>query len=182
MKTVEVSSKYTYEYEGQYITFFIGKIEGAPLVEVYNGANMVYYKPLTSEETSTNEDLELVQKIVKSMQNSKPRWYEPKICQWIVDNFNEMNYKERVTTYEFIINDRVQKVFVSENYKNHAKVHLVNDEDKDKLSIDLDVKEGDNILRACAEYVDVLNVVLKAFKENASEIPQATLLKKMFTE
>lgn len=182
MKTVEVSTSYTYEYDGQYLRFFVGRIEGVPLVEIYSGSTLIYYKPLTEDESKTASDIKLVNLVVKSMKNSKARWYDNKLCQWLADNFEIMTYKERTTTYEFIIHEKSQKVFVTEDYKNHARVHLLNDEGRDKLLIDFDLKEGDNILRACAEYVGILDVIIAVFKENVTEIAQATLLKNMFME
>jgi len=181
MRAVTVSTNYTYHLDGEYLRFFVGKIEGVPLVEIYSGNNLIYYKPLNAEESKMS-DIELIQMTVKSMSKARNRWYDNKICQWLVENFETMIYKERTTIYEFQINSRVQRVFVTEDYKNHARVHLLNDETRDKLSIDFDVQEGENILQACANYVGVLNIIIKAFKENESEINQPTLLKNMFTE
>lgn len=35
MKAVTVSTNYTYELNSEYLRFFVGRIEGVPLVEVY---------------------------------------------------------------------------------------------------------------------------------------------------
>lgn len=179
MKAVTVSTNYTYELNSEYLRFFVGRIEGVPLVEVYSGNNLIYYKPLTADEAKKVSDIELVKLTVESMNKARSRWFDIRLCQWLVDNFSSMNYKERTTIYQFEVNNRIQRVFVTEDYKNHARVHLLNDETRDKLSIDFDVSEGDNILRACAEYVGVLDVIIDIFKENEAEISQATLLKNM---
>lgn len=179
MDIVEVSTSYNYEYDGEYIRFFIGKVEGVPLIEIYSGNVLIYYKPLADIESSV-PDKELIGYVVRSLRTSKARWFEATSCQWLSENFENLTYKERTTVYKFTINERIQRVFVTENYKNHARVHLLNDDNADKLNIDFDIKEGDNILRACAEYVSILDIIIKVFKENESEIMQPTLQKNMF--
>lgn len=106
MKRVAVKTTYTYELDNEYIKFMVGHVEGVPIVEVYSGTTLIYYKPLTEVEIKMESDFDLIKRTVETMNNSKSRWFDNKLCTWLSINFTNMRYKERNTVYEFEIDGR----------------------------------------------------------------------------
>lgn len=182
MRRFCTSASYIFYLGEDYIRFVVCFVEGTPIVEIYSGSNLIYYKPLTADEAKTESDLDLIQLIVKSMQSNKNRWFDNQKCTWLTMNFGEMRYKERNTIYELPSGDKVVKVIVIEDSKKHAKLHILDEVNEGKLNIEFDIKEGDNILRACADYLAVLNKVVGIFKDNESEIFRGTLVKQMYID
>lgn len=182
MQTVKISTVCSYRLDNDYIKFSIATVEEIPVMEIYDGNNLIYYKPLGKEERDLSSDMEVINHVVEKMPSTRNRWLDVARCQWLVNSFPQMMYKERTTVYEFVVNNKVAYIHVTEDYNKHAKLHLLNDETKDRLSIDFDIQPGSNILQACAEYVDLLNVIVGVFKSNVLEINKPTLQKRMFTE
>ena len=175
---IRVVSDYIFKLDDKYLRVRIGFVNSTSVIELFVCGVLAYYKPLFTEDIESDSDMKLIAGVVRGMSKDKPRWISNE-CAWIVSEFEEMIFHQRLTTYDFGCYEDGMYLTVIEDADKHVRLKLDTGQKGGKLSLDLDISEGLDIVDTADKYCQMLHKLVENFKLNRKEIPKATLQKNM---
>ena len=97
---IRVVSDYIFKLDDKYLRVKIGFVNSTSVIELFVCGVLAYYKPLFTEDIESDSDMKLIAGVIRGMSKDKPRWISNE-CAWIVSEFEEMIFHQRLTTYDF---------------------------------------------------------------------------------